>query len=167
VGKYYYENMASAAFTEHADLGVKAILQAELEYFNISTALRMKNADAPQADIMAELVSPSPGGLAAQIASAVKIGDAVKLVESSIPEVGDLAKEFEQTHRLADVELALEKRMFQKILSATRASVLSLGAVLGYVYLKRREIENLRTIALSLQFASKEELRKGVYALRS
>ena len=125
----------------------------------------MKNAGIAKEKILEELVRAKGGDLATKIANAETIGAAVEFVSDDLKGSQDVLSEFKATGSISDVEIALEKKMFRKILSSTRISVLSLGTVLGFLYLKRREIENLRAIALSLSFPSREKLRRSVYSL--
>src|SRR3989338_740556 len=165
IDKYYYEDIAKALSAKNEEREVRVILGSELEFYNVTTALRMKNAKIPEQAILKELIGSSgASSVEGQVAAVPLIADAIELVGARLG-IKELAPTFRRSGSLPDEELVLEKRMYSKILSATRVSVLSLGAVLGYFYLKRREIENLRAIALSLQFPSKEELRKNVYAL--
>ncbi len=164
IGRYYYENLAEHAAKEPEEQ-VRNILHSELEYFNCTTALRMKNAGIAKEKILEELVRAKGGDLATKIANAETIGAAVEFVSDDLKGSQDVLSEFKATGSISDVEIALEKKMFRKILSSTRISVLSLGTVLGFLYLKRREIENLRAIALSLSFPSREKLRRSVYSL--
>ncbi len=165
IDKYYYEDIAKALSGKNEEREVGIILGSELEFYNVTTALRMKNAGMPEQAILRELIgSRGSNSVEGQVAAAPGIADAVELAGARLG-LADLAAAYLRAGSLPDVELELEKRMYSKILSATRVSVLSLGAVLGYFYLKRREVENLRAIALSLQFPSKEELQKNVYAL--
>ncbi|MFA6329641.1 MAG: V-type ATPase subunit [Candidatus Micrarchaeia archaeon] len=164
IGRHYYENLASFAKSE-SDREVRQILQAELDFFNTSTALRLKNAGVVEKEIHKALVKPSAASLALQIAKCPDTASAVALLERSFRFPG-LSKSYETSKSIWEVELLLEQRMFSRILRETRVSVLSLGAIFGYIFLKRREIANLRAIALSLQFPSRDAFRKSVYTLK-
>ena len=164
IGRHYYENISGFAKKE-PDLEVRHILQAELDFFNTSTALRLKNAGLDEQRIRKELVSPSAACLAMQIAKCSDTASAVALMEKSF-KIPGLSKAYADSKNVWEVELMLERRMFSRILKETRISVLSLGAIFGYIFLKRREIENLRAIALSLQFPSRDAFRKSVYTLK-
>jgi vacuolar-type H+-ATPase subunit C/Vma6 len=164
IGRNYYENIYDFTRRE-PDSEVRHILQAELDFFNTSTALRLKNAGLDEHRISKELVKPSAASLAMQIAKCGDTASAVALMERSF-RIPGLSKVYADSKKIWEVELLLEQRMFSRILKETRISVLSLGAIFGYIFLKRREIENLRAIALSLQFPSRDVFRKSVYTLK-
>ena len=164
IGRHYYENISDFAKKE-PDHEVRHILQAELDFFNTSTALRLRNAGVDERGIHKELVKPSAASLAMQIAKCGDTASAVALIEKSFKLPG-LSAAYAESKNIWEVELMLERRMFSRILKETRISVLSLGAIFGYIFLKRREIANLRAIALSLQFPSRDAFRKSVYTLK-
>lgn len=164
IGRHYYENIYDFARRE-PDHEVQQILRAELDFFNTSTALRLRNAGLDEHRIRKELVNPSAACLAAQIIKCSDTASAVAFLEKSFRLPG-LSKAYSDTKSIWEVEIMLEQRMFSRILKETRISVLSLGAVFGYIFLKRREIANLRAIALSLQFPSRDAFRKSVYTLK-
>ena len=164
IGRHYYENVYEFARKE-PDHEVRHILQAELDFFNTSTALRLRNAGVGEKEIHKALVKPSAASLAMQISKCADTASAVALMEKSFKLAG-ISKAYADSKNIWEVELMLEQRMFSRILKETRISVLSLGAIFGYIFLKRREIANLRAIALSLQFPSRDAFRKSVYTLK-
>ncbi|MFA5246657.1 MAG: V-type ATPase subunit [Candidatus Micrarchaeia archaeon] len=165
IGKHYYENLAEYAKGEPDPL-IRGILQAELDYFNTSTALRLKNAQLKATEIARELVAAEKSSIAAQVAHCENVQSAVALLAEKL-EKPALAESFSKSKDISEVELEIEKKMFAKILSVTRMSIMSLGTVIGYIYLKRREIENLRAIAVSLTFPKREGLMcRVVYTLK-
>jgi len=167
VDRHYYELLSGLVAKEHADRELRLILESELDFYNQTAALRLKGAGAAPQRIMEEIIGEAePSGAEQAIANSASVFEAVEALQERLGIQG-LSEAYAASRSLADVELLLEKRMFEKILSATRVSVLSLGTVLGYIYLKRREIENLRTIAISLLFPGrKDQLRKSVYSMR-
>ncbi len=166
IGKEYYNNLFDYARGEPDPL-IKEILTAELDYFNCSTALRLKNAGLKYADIKPELSHPSASGLALHIAKCETVQAAVEAIAGKLGKREIVENYSKSTAGLSEVELALEKHMYRKILSATRVSVMTLGGVIGFIYLKRREIENLRAIAVSLTFPKREGMMcKVIYTLR-
>jgi V/A-type H+-transporting ATPase subunit C len=164
IGRHYYENLSDVIEREK-DHEIRHILEAELNFFNTTTALRLKNAGAKEQKILQELVRPSAASLALQIAKCPDTTAAVALIERGFRMPG-LYASFQKSRNIWRVEIALEQRMFLRVLRNTRLSVLSLGALVGYIFLKRREIENLRAIALSLQFPSRDAFRKSIYTLK-
>ena len=163
IGRYYYENLFEFAQKE-PDRQIQQILQSELNFFNTSTALRLKNAGLTEHKILKELVRPSVASLAPQIAKCANTTAAVSLIEQGFRMPG-LSHAYQKNKNIWELEILLEQRMFLHILRNTRMSVLSLGAIFGYIFLKRREIENLRAIALSMQFPSRDAFRKSIYTL--
>jgi len=165
IGKEYYNNLFEYARGEPDPL-IKEILVAELDYFNAATALRLKNAGLKLAEIKPELSHPSASGLAMHIAKCETVQAAVDAIAAKLGK-REVAENYSKARTLSEVELALEKHMYKKILSATRVSVMTLGGVIGFIYLKRREIENLRAIAVSLTFPKREGMMcKVIYTLK-
>lgn len=164
IDQSYMESLVEYIRVE-TDREARAILKAELDQYNLTTALRLKKAGLPASAILPSIYRSSSPGTEVRVANAANLEEAVRIIERDMGLRG-LLEGSKETESTAYAELELEKKMFSKILSATRVSVLSFGAVLGVLYLKRREIENLRMIAISLQFPGREEFRKNVYSLK-
>ena len=78
------------------------------------------------------------------------------------PETVEKAK-----HSLSLLEIALERKSVERILSWTRLSVLSFATAVGFVFLKNVEVSNLRKIAYANAYGLKEELKDYVFAINA
>lgn len=65
------------------------------------------------------------------------------------------------------LEIALERKAVMKILSMSKRSVMDFATVVGFVFLKRVEVSNLRKIAYANAFGLKQELGEFVFAINA
>ncbi|MFH0818118.1 MAG: V-type ATPase subunit, partial [Candidatus Micrarchaeota archaeon] len=66
---------------------------------------------------------------------------------------------------LVHFETALENLVAQKGVKALRRSMLSVGAIVGYIYLKNAEVGNIRKIVSAIEFGIPEEKLKEMLVI--
>ncbi len=77
-----------------------------------------------------------------------------------------LLEDYKKNKSLARIEVAVEKRIAKKRLSAFHRGVLSLGALVGYIFLKEEEVKNIRKIIRGRQYGlSTEQIKETLVTL--
>lgn len=81
------------------------------------------------------------------------------LSPSLVPSVDEALK----TRSLVPVEIALERRFYEKVLRALRVGVLDFATVLGFLYLEEVEVGSIRKIAYAKQYGFSNELKSMLF----
>ncbi|MBS3070207.1 V-type ATPase subunit [Candidatus Micrarchaeota archaeon] len=139
----------------------RKIVEQQLAFENAMAVLRLKKEGVKNA----EKFVVYKNGAIAKILQAQDFDEAVKqaaLAFSLTPEQAAKAKE-----SLALLEIALERKTVNSILALTKMSVMSFATAIGFVYLKKVEVSNLRKIAYANAFGLKQELGQYVFAINA
>ncbi len=139
----------------------RKIVEQQLAFENAMAVLRLKKEGVKNA----EKVIVYKNGAIAKMLQAQDFDEAVKqalLAYSLSPEQASKAKE-----SLSLLEIALERKTVNAILALTKMSVMSFATAIGFVYLKKVEVSNLRKIAYANAFGLKQELGQYVFAINA
>ena len=163
---FYYQKFShskKAAFA--VAKSVKRILQSEIDAKNIMVVLRSKKESISLDRTIGLLI----GGGQIRVELLKKMAEA-KTVEDALAMQGrfDLSGEiaqFKKDNSLSPLENALDEEIAKEGLRELRRGVLSLSAIVGFLFLKERETKNIRKIVRTKEFGfSAEEIRKLVVA---
>ncbi len=166
VEKKYYENLEAGAAALAGESEGKALLELaemEIDAKNLMNALREKAL--LQKGKKCSGTQMINGGKLKQrfmleLGRAQTLEDAVGAVESQLGMAG-MAGRFSKEKSLAGVEVEIEKRTARKKLHSFHRSVLSLGALVGYLFLKGQEMANIRKIVRGKQYGlSPQQIRE-------
>ena len=154
---YYYE-VASSAMRSIAEKDsdiVLGLLRGEADAKNAVTIMRLKKSSADRKTVMENLVWG--GGFSRtqleKMADARDVPEAARIASSFFTsEVGRTAfKEatelYMQDGQLSHFEVAFENSIARHSLRALRRSMMSIGAIVGFLLLKEEEMNNIRKIA--------------------
>ncbi len=134
---------------------IRKTLKKEADAKNIMIIERLKKHNSPKEKIEASLIKG--GTLSAsviqRITEAKDLSAVVNAVKSNFPK---LEPKSEGKAGLTQLEIALEKSVAAQRVSAFHRSVLSIGVILGFLFLKEEEMNNLRKIAKGKEFNMKE-----------
>jgi vacuolar-type H+-ATPase subunit C/Vma6 len=76
---------------------------------------------------------------------------------------GRIARLYEETEDLSDVELAIEDYIVQRVKQLLTAYPFHLGTIIGFFSLKYYEVRNIRSIAVGVERGqSAENIRKMI-----
>ncbi|VVB68535.1 V-type ATP synthase subunit C [Candidatus Norongarragalina meridionalis] len=159
---YYAEIAALAKSTD--DVQAKAIIESRIASVNVMTVLRMKRDGLQNEAISANLL---PGGNASferRLMDAKDYAACVAVVREKYGIDEKIAAKA-LDGKLSALEVELDRRRMGKILKESRISMLSFGAILGFIYLKNTEVDNIRKIAYGTVFGLKDEMREMVFAV--
>ncbi|MFA6489194.1 MAG: V-type ATPase subunit [Candidatus Micrarchaeia archaeon] len=152
---YYYELASDAAMSGGKDAQeISRLISAEADAKNILTILRMKRGGADKKAILSSMVG---GGTFSRIhiekiAAAKDVNEAAKLASEFFlsstgrAEFAEAQKLFLQDGRLSHLEVAFENSLARKSLVVLRRSMMSIGAIAGFLFLKEEEMNNIRKI---------------------
>jgi V/A-type H+-transporting ATPase subunit C len=129
------------------------LIKVQIDSKNISNLLRLKKEDASEDMIMKNLSSGGKIGKSKlkQAASAKSVEEAAKFFEKEF-QIGRALEEYKKTGSIIPFETAVEKSIGRKALAVLRVSVLSIGAIIGFLLLKEEEIANIRKIVRAKEF---------------
>ena len=152
---YYYELAADFAHAGgHEAMQIARLISAEADAKNVLTLLRMKRGGADKKSMLMSMVG---GGQFSRIQfekiTAVKdVNEAAKLASGFFisatgkAEFEAAQKSFLQDGQLSHLEVAFENSLARKSLKLLRRSMMSLGAIVGFLLLKEEEMNNIRKI---------------------
>lgn len=149
-----YSKQVSEVIRGKAHPNTRKLLQMRQEFIHTMIVLRLKPY-ASAAEIQKELFG-LPSARVQALLKASDLDSAIELLD--LPE--DVSAAYKAKLALSTIEMALEKRFVQSVLSAFRASVLDFGVVIGYLYLKSAEIANLKRLALGKYFGVEEQFKQ-------
>jgi len=163
--RYYFFNLSlSAQLTDEP--AVAALINSEIDAKNISTILRAKSAGAPPEMIRGLLIPGGRLGKAAEEAAAQDAPSAVAILQRAAG--ADLSEALARhgAGRAALCEIALEKAVMRMVVKTMRLAVLSLAAILGFIYLKEMEVGNIRKIVRGKEYGlPREKVEEMIYVV--
>ncbi len=152
---YYYELASDAAAAGDSDAReIARLISSEADAKNVLTILRMKRGGAGKKEILASMVG---GGTFSRlhfekIVAAKDAPEAAKLAadffisSTGKSEFEAAQKLFSQDNQLSHLEVAFENSLARKSLKILRNSMMSIGAIAGFLFLKEEEMNNIRKI---------------------
>ncbi len=162
--EYYYRKLPRIAKNPYGDERlILNMLKAQVDAKNVSTVLRAKK-EALKDDKIAEFLIPEgsiPKEKLLQAASAKSVEDAAKHFEKNFG-LGKAIEEYRKTGSLIPIEIEAEKAVARKGLGLLRTSVLSIGAIAGFLFLKEEEMANIRKIVRAKEYNLPPERIRGM-----
>jgi len=152
---YYYEMASNIMETGEKDAKMIAhLLRSEADAKNIITILRLKRGGAEKKTIMGHLAG---GGRLSRaklekIAGAKDVHEAAALSTaffSSQTGRGEFAiaeQHYKKDGQISHFEVALERSIARRSLHALKRSMMSIGAIVGFLFLKEGEMQNIQKI---------------------
>ncbi|VVB66695.1 V-type ATP synthase subunit C [Candidatus Gugararchaeum adminiculabundum] len=159
---YYNSVLQQVSATDSEGAFILSLINTEVDGKNLSTILRAKK-NKLTAQVVSKLMIQG-GTLTEQtlkkLIEAETVEGAVKLLKSKY----DLASALEQYLKdgaLSHFEIEFERTIARKGVSTLRRSQLSVGAIVGFLYLKEQEVGNIRRIVRLKDFnLPPEEIKK-------
>jgi V/A-type H+-transporting ATPase subunit C len=155
---YYYEMASSMVDNGGAGTDARAIshlLRSEADAKNIITILRLKRSGADKKTIMEHMVGG--GGLSRasleKICSAKDLHESLGLASSFFmsqtgrDEFSSAEQRYKADSQLSHFEVVFERSMARRSLHALKRSTMSIGAIIGFFFLKEEEMSNIQKIA--------------------
>jgi V/A-type H+-transporting ATPase subunit C len=163
--RFYYATLSTRIVAKGKDeMVIDGLVKSELDAKNIVNALRAKKAGMKpeQArELLFEGGNLSRGELE-RLAEAESVEAAVGEVVKKY-DLADALKAYKEDNSLIHFEVALERRIVERGLRALRTSILSVGAIASFIFLKEEEINNIRKIVRGMEFGlAREEIRAMV-----
>jgi V/A-type H+-transporting ATPase subunit C len=163
--RFYYATLSTRIVAKGRDeMVIDGLVKSELDAKNIVNALRAKKAGMKpeQArELLFEGGNLSRGELE-RLAEAESVEAAVGEVVKKY-DLADALKAYKEDNSLIHFEVALERRIVERGLRALRTSILSVGAIASFIFLKEEEINNIRKIVRGMEFGlAREEIRAMV-----
>ncbi|MEM2138318.1 MAG: V-type ATPase subunit [Candidatus Anstonellaceae archaeon] len=152
---YYFEVAASAVKPNEKDADIILnLLRAEADVKNALTIMRLKRGKADKRVIMKNLVS---GGnftkhQLEKMAEAKEVSEIPKLAPGFfVSEAGKAAfaeaeKRYKEDGQLSHFEVAFEGSLARRSLHALHRSMMSIGTIVGFLFLKEEEMNNIRKV---------------------
>ncbi|MCX8197959.1 MAG: V-type ATPase subunit [Candidatus Micrarchaeota archaeon] len=152
---YYYEVASSAASGADRDSKILlGLIRAEADAKNAITIMRMKKGGADKRSIMKHMVE---GGSFSkerleQMAEAKDFNEVAKLAsgffisETGRGEFASAEKKYAQDGQISHFEVVFESSIARRSLKVLRRSMMSIGAIAGFLFLKEEEMNNIRKI---------------------
>lgn len=166
--RFYFTNLAqSAGITDEP--AVAALINSEMDAKNISTILRAKSAGVPAEKIVELLISGGSLGKAVleEAAAAADVKSAAALLQKAArADFSDALAKYAATGHVAHFEIALEKAVMRRVVKTMRLAVLSLAAILSFLYLKEMEVGNIRKIVRGKEYElPREKVEEMIYVV--
>jgi len=163
VERHFYVNLSRSIPPNIPDgMKILALVKMEVDNRNIVNILRGKCEGAKEQEIRQYMIG---GGRlsASELDRLIGCRSADEVVKAVCERyrLEGVAAVYKQTHSIVAVEIALERMVMEFGLKTLRTSVLSPGALIGYLYLKENEITNIRKILRGKEFGmSPEKIRE-------
>ena len=153
---FYYYEMASNVMTngEKEAQVIAALLSFEADAKNIMTILRLKRGDVDKKTIMTHMVGG--GGISRarleKIASGKDVHESAQLASAffmSKTGKDDFAaaeQMYKKDGQLSNFEVVFERSIARRSLHALKRSIMSIGAIVGFLFLKEEEMQNIQKI---------------------
>ncbi len=161
----HYKRLSEAALRlEGMKDSSSRIIMMDIHMRNMITLIRAKRKMLKFADISANLMR---NGLLSiqQLSSMYSGSDSIESLASKSPifNLKDAVEVYRQGGHLYAFEISMRNQIFNASMRMLRASVLSIGALVDYIYLKEIEVFTLRAIVKSKEYGlSKEEVSRLV-----
>ncbi len=158
-------SMLALATREHHYLS--QIVHARLARQDAMLALRLLREKTPSAQIRGQLsLRPHSAG-AERALQAPDFDAAVKAVGTHFQVAPEFITDSLETRSLVPLEIGLEQTYVKNVLRSSRLAVLTFATVIGFLFLKQVEVQNLRRIALGKHFHLEKELRQTIFAINA
>ena len=164
--EHYFAMISKAISSPALDARTRAFLRKKLEYAAAIAVLRMCHSGVAPAEIRKFLLRAAHGEttLLRGLVEASSLPAAVDLLADESRVDRKAMREKGARNDLPGVEMELEKALLLFARKTLSSSVLSLGALVGYLFLKQEEVHSLRKIAYATQFDVRAEIRQTVLA---
>ncbi len=163
--QYYFD--LSKAISQVKDRHAEKLLKAEIDLHNQMIALRMKHSHSKKAgatahNVEAYFIAGGDYAFAKQLAQAPDYDSALKMVEQKHG-IAQAVQASRENDALTPVEIALERKFVEKTSRIALESVLCFGAIMGFLYLKQREMLAVRAITFATELGLAEDMKKMVF----
>jgi len=161
---YYYEMASSIIATGEKDAQViVGLLRSEADAKNIVTILRLKRGGADRKTIMQHVVGGGKLSRARleKIAAGKDVHESAALASSFFmsrtgkEDFASAEQLYKKDGQLSHFEVVFERSIARRSLRALQRSIMSIGAIVGFLFLKEEEMHNIQKIvrgkALGLQ----------------
>lgn len=152
--QYYYSKLPKISKNPYGDEKIiLGMLKAQVDAKNISTVLRGKKDGMKENKIMEMLISGGsvPMEKLLQAANAKGLEESARVFEKTF-RLAKALEIYKKTGSLIPIEIEAEKAIAAKGLGLLRTSVLSIGAIAGFLFLKEEEVSNIRKIVRAKEF---------------
>jgi V/A-type H+-transporting ATPase subunit C len=164
--RYYFETMSERIMGMSSDPQVGEMLRSEIDARNIMNVLRCKRARMEPRRIRELIIAG--GNLPRQKLVDMSEDDDTESAAAEIVKHYPLQKaldRYREDRSLARLEIALESMIAERSLKTLQRSILSLGAIVGFLYLKEQEIGNVRKVMRGKEFGmEKEKIKEMIVA---
>ena len=162
---HYYAALPHRISASHRDEHViLELVKSKVDAKNVMNVLRAKRAGMKPEETMA--LCFEGGNLSRMELERLASAESVEEVVSDVRKryrVDEAFEKFRQDGSLTHFEVALERRIVERGLRALRMSILSVGAIASFIFLKEEEINNIRKIVRGIEFGiPREEIREMV-----
>lgn len=160
---YYYEVAASSVPASEQGTGVLMnLLRSEADAKNAITIMRLKRTGADKKTIMASMVEGGNFGrrqlekmaLAKSVEDVASLASGFFISSTGKGEFAAAQQRYKNDSQLSHFEVVFENSLARRSLRTLRRSMMSIGAIVGFLFLKEEEMNNIRKIvrgkALSL-----------------
>lgn len=140
---------------------ISSLIESEIDSKNLMNILRGKINHLEKTFI--EKILISGGTLKQEVLKTLLKEDSIEKLVKNIPNynLSSSLEKFKEDNSLIHFELELESQRLKKGLSVLRRSILSIGTIMGFAYLKEQEIANIKKILRAKEFnLSKQETEK-------
>ena len=151
---HYFTRLVKDFTARHSsDRIVLGLLKAEIDKKNVANILRGKMHGIPGKELEKHII-PS-GSMGEEILKKMSYTSDVSEAAKVLSERIDLKKALEKYNadkKISHFEIALETMVTKKSLSVLRRSILSIGTIIGFIFLKEEETKNIRKIVRAKEF---------------
>ena len=153
---FYYYEMASnlMAGGEKDAQAIVALLSFEADAKNIMTVLRLKRGGADRKTIMAHMVK---GGRISKarlekiaagkdVHESAQLSSAFFMSKTGRDEFAAAEQMYKKDNQLSHFEVVFERSIARRSLHALKRSMMSIGAIVGFLFLKEEEMHNIQKI---------------------
>ena len=152
---YYYEVASSAANGGQGDLAILLnLIRSEADAKNVLTIMRLKKGGAGKREMMKGMVA---GGNftrrkleamadAKDFREAIGLASGFFISETGRGEFASAEKKYSADGQLSHLEVVFENSIARRSLRVLRRSMMSVGAIAGFLFLKEEEMNNIRKI---------------------
>lgn len=164
---YYYSRLPEIAHNPYGDEKViLGMLRAQVDAKNVSTALRAVKEGMKEEAAMALMAHGGKIGRdrLRQALGAKSAEEAMRQFEKEFG-LGKAIEAHRKNGTLIPAEIEAEKAVARKGLSLLRTSVLSIGAIAGFLFLKEQEVANIRKIVRAKEFGLGAEKAKEMLVM--
>ncbi|RLG19643.1 ATP synthase A1 subunit C [Candidatus Micrarchaeota archaeon] len=162
---FYYTHLPSRIQATHKDEQViLKLVESEVDMKNVMNILRAKKGGIKVDAIRGMLFE---GGTLSRrelekMAEAESLEEAVASLKRRY-ELSEAYENFKKDNSLTHFEVALERRIVEQGIRALRMSILSVGAIASFIFLKEEETNNIRKIVRGIEFEiPRDEIREMV-----